>query len=109
MLRAKREQFAEIDLKVVGSRAMVSCESGDYGRVGLRLKSGAWTDAVVTVYGSIDRGQTIHPTGETLTAAVRVTPVLDVIGWTEIVLEVTTADTGSGGKANGNSMFKGPA
>lgn len=107
MLRAKREQFAEIDLKVVGSRAMVSCESGDYGRVSLRLASGEWTDAVVTVYGSIDGGQTIQATGETLTAAARATPVLDVIGWTEIVLEVTTADAGSGGKADGTGMFKG--
>lgn len=109
MLKPEANNSKPLDLKVVGTRWKVDCARGDYGRVTARLDSGEWTDAVLTVYGSIDGGKTIHETGETLTASSRATGVIDVIGWTDLIVEVTTADTGSGGTAIADSMFKGPA
>jgi len=109
MLKPVSATSVAIDLKNAGDRCMISCEHGDYGRLAARLHSGEWTDAVLTVYGSINAGKTIHATGETLTASTRATDTLDVIGWTSLVVVVTTPDTGSGGEALVDSMFKGPA
>lgn len=97
-----------LDLKTLGESAAVCVKDADYGRITMARTSGAWTDAVWTVYGTVD-GTDWHETGETLTASDRKTGAIDCIGWAKLKVVLTTADTGpAGGAAKPAWIFKAP-
>jgi len=108
MLQVWNDESPPLDITVLGVSWVTECRHADYARVAARVPSGEWTDAVLTVYGSVDRGASWHATGETLTASARASGVIDCIGWTDLKVEVTTIDTGSGGEFVAASTAKGP-